>query len=153
MSPPLCCTRDRLLKFQLSNDQKPQEPKVWTPLVLRVWNFRHDTTLSCLVFSVKTIGKNHSFGKPLLMKSKQYLNNIFHIHSSQLLILMAQKSEEIMPDPDAIIWLRRERLLGANLTGCDVNFCWMILIRKFDESSAPPLPRQFFYAHFKIMDN
>ena len=57
MSRPLCCTRDRLLKFQLSNDQKPQEPKVWTPPVLRVWNFRHDTTLSCLVFSVKTIEK------------------------------------------------------------------------------------------------
>ena len=57
MSPPLSCTRDRLLKFQLSNDQKPQEPKAWTPLVLRVWNFRHDTTLSCLVFSVKTIEK------------------------------------------------------------------------------------------------
>ena len=57
MFPPLCCTRDRVLKFQLSNDQKPQEPKVWTPLVLRVWNFRHDTTLSCLVFSVKTIEK------------------------------------------------------------------------------------------------
>ena len=54
MSSPLCCTRDRLLKFQLSNDQKPQEPKAWTPLVLRVWDFRHDTTLSCLVFSVKT---------------------------------------------------------------------------------------------------
>ena len=52
---------------------------------------------------------------------------------------MAQKSEEIMPDPDAIIRLRRDRLLGANLTGCDVNFCWMIQIRKFDESSAPPL--------------
>ena len=28
---------------------------------------------------------------------------------------MAQKSEEIMPDPDAIIRLRRDRLLGANL--------------------------------------
>ena len=43
---------------------------------------------------------------------------------------MAQKSEEIMPDPDAIIRLRRDRLLGANLTGCDVNFCWMIQIQK-----------------------
>ena len=59
------------------------------------------------------------------MKSKQYLYNIFHIHSSQFLILMAQKSEEIMPDPDAIT-----RLLGAHLTGCDVNFCWMIQIQK-----------------------
>ena len=28
------------------------------------------------------------------MKSKQYLYNIFHIHSSQFLILMAQKSEK-----------------------------------------------------------
>ena len=27
----------------------------------------------------------------------------------------------------------------ANLTGCDVNFCWMILIQKFEESSPPPL--------------
>ena len=52
---------------------------------------------------------------------------------------MAQKSEEIMPDSDAIIRLRRDRLLSANLTGCNVNFCWMILIQKFDESSAPPL--------------
>ena len=34
-------------------------------------------------------------------------------------------------------------LLGANLTGCDVSFCWMIQIRKFDESSAPPLVFQF----------
>ena len=75
------------------------------------------------------------------MKSKQYLYNIFHIHSSQFLILMAQKSEEIMPDPDAIIRLRRDRLLGANLTGCDVKFCWMILIRKFEDSSPPPLWR------------
>ena len=81
--------------------------------------------------------KNDSFGKPLLMKSKQYLYNIFHIHSSQFLILMAQKSEEIMPDPDAIIRLRRDRLLGANFTGCDVKFCWMILIRKFEESFIP----------------
>ena len=40
---------------------------------------------------------------------------------------MAQKSEEIMPDPDAIIRHRRDRLLGANLTGRDVNF-----------SSSPP---------------
>ena len=52
---------------------------------------------------------------------------------------MAQKSEEIMPDPDAIIRLRRDRLLGVNLTGCDVNLCWMILIQKFDESSLPLL--------------
>ena len=141
MSPPLCCTRDRLLKFQLSNDQKPQERKVWTPLVLRVWNFRHDTTLSCLVFSVKTIEKNHFFGKPLLRKSKQYLYNIFHTHSSQFLILMAQKSEEIMPDPDAIIRLRRDRLLGANLTGCDVNFCWMIQIQKKCQALWSVLPR------------
>ena len=43
---------------------KPQEPKVWTPLVLRVWNFRHDTTLSCLVFSVKTVEKITSLEKP-----------------------------------------------------------------------------------------
>ena len=35
-----------------------------------------------------------------------------------------------MPDPDAITRLRRDRLLGANLTGCDVNFCWMIQIQK-----------------------
>ena len=51
---------------------------------------------------------------------------------------MAQKSEEIMPDPDTIVQLRRDRLLSANLTGRDVNFCWMILIRKFDESSPRP---------------
>ena len=70
------------------------------------------------------------------MKSKQYLYTIFHIHSSQFLILMAQKSEEIMPDPDAIIRLRRERLLGANLTGCDVNFGWMIQIPKKKKAGA-----------------
>ena len=76
------------------------------------------------------------------MKSKQYLYNIFHIHSSQFLILMAQKSEEIMPDPDAIIRLRRDRLLGANLTGCDVNFCWMIQIqKKCRQSVLPRSPR------------
>ena len=50
-----------------------------------------------------------------------------------------------MPDPDAIIRLRRDRLLGANLTGCDVKFCWMIQIRKFDESSAPPLAIEDFF--------
>ena len=44
-----------------------------------------------------------------------------------------------MPGSDAIIRLRRDRLLSAKLTGCDVNFCWMIVIQKFDESSAPPL--------------
>ena len=129
MSPPLCCTRDRLLIFKLSNDQKPQEPKVWTPLVLREWNFRHDTTLSCLVFSVKTIKKIHFFGKPLLKTSKKYLYNIFHIHSSQFLMLMAQKPEEIMPGSDAIIRLRRDRLLSAKLTACEVKFCWMIVIQ------------------------
>ena len=43
---------------------------------------------------------------------------------------MAQKSEEIMPDLDAIIRRRLDRLLGANFTGCDVNFCWMIQIQK-----------------------
>ena len=76
------------------------------------------------------------------MKSKQYLYNIIHIHSSQFLILMAQKFEEIMPDPDAIIRLRRDRLLGANLTGCDVNFCWMIQIQKKCQAlwSVPPRP-------------
>ena len=83
------------------------------------------------------------------MESKQYLNNIFHIHSSQFLIRMAQKSEEIMPDPDTIIRLRRDKLLSANLTGCDVNFCWMIQIRKFDESSAPPLGKNETYQERK----
>ena len=57
--------------------------------------------------------------------------------------MMAQKSKEIMPHPDAIIRLRRERPLGANLTGCDVNFCWMIQIQKkvpgVMECSPPPL--------------
>ena len=55
---------------------------------------------------------------------------------------MAQKSEEIMPDPDAIIPLRQDRLLCANLTGCDVNFCWMIQIHKKCQAlwSAPPPP-------------
>ena len=53
---------------------------------------------------------------------------------------MAQKSEEITPKPDAIIRLRRNRLLGANLNGSDVNFCWMILIRKYDEFSPLPPP-------------
>ena len=43
---------------------------------------------------------------------------------------MAQKSEEIMPDLDAIIRRRLDRLLGTNFTGCDVNFCWMIQIQK-----------------------
>ena len=70
------------------------------------------------------------------LKIKKSIN---HSNSSKN-TLMAQKSEEIMPDPDAIIRLRRDRLLGANLTGCDVNFCWVILIRKFEESSPPPLP-------------
>ena len=53
---------------------------------------------------------------------------------------MAQKSEEIMPDPDAIIPFRRDRLLCANLTGCDVNICWMIQIQKKCQAlwSAPP---------------
>ena len=76
------------------------------------------------------------------MKSKQYLYNIFYIHSSQFLILMAQKSEEIMPNPDAIIRLRRDRPLGANLTGCDVKFCWMIQIQKKCQAvwSVPPRP-------------
>ena len=97
--------------------------------IVKFWS-RHDMTLSCLVFSVKTIEKITSLEKPLPTKSKQYLYNIFHIHSSQFLILMAQKSEEIMPDPDAIIRLRRDRLLCANLTGCDVNFCWMIQTQK-----------------------
>ena len=44
-----------------------------------------------------------------------------------------------MPGSDAIIRIRRDRLLSAKLTGCDVNFCWMTVIQKFDESSAPPL--------------
>ena len=65
---------------------------------------------------------------------------------------MAQKPEEIMPDSDAIIRLRRDRLLSAFLTGCDVNFCWMILIQKFDESSVPPLDRvDNFIVLFKVM--
>ena len=75
------------------------------------------------------------------MKSEQYLYNIFHIHSSQFLIRMAQKSDEIMPDPDAIIRLRRDRLLSANLTGCDVNFCWMIQIQKKCQALWSVLPR------------
>ena len=54
---------------------------------------------------------------------------------------MAQKSEEIMPDPDAIIQLRRERLLSANLTGCDVKFCWMIQIQKNSQALWSVLPR------------
>ena len=97
------------------------------------------------------------------MKSKQYLYNIFHIHSSQFLIRMAQKSEEIMPDPDAIIRLRRDRLLGANLTGCDVNFCWMILIQKKCQALSSVLPRPclltkyacfaMFCSHLKLYSN
>ena len=53
----------------------------------------------------------------MLKTSKKYLYNIFHIHSSQFLMLMAQKPEEIMPGSDAIIRLRRDRLLSAKLTG------------------------------------
>ena len=55
---------------------------------------------------------------------------------------MAQKSEEIMPDPDAIIRL----LLGANLTGCDVNFCWMIQIQKKCQALWSVLPRPWIVA-------
>ena len=84
------------------------------------------------------------------MKSKQYLYNIFHIHSSQFLILMAQKSEEIMPDPDAITRLRRDRLLGANLTGCDVNFCWMIQMQK--KQSDPRRPCTNYRIHCFCMN-
>ena len=79
----------------------------------------------------------------MLRKSKQYLYNIFHIHNSQFLILMAQKSEEIMPDLDPIIRLRRDRLQSANLNGSDVNFCWMIQIQKKCQavwSVLPPPP-------------
>ena len=93
------------------------------------------------------------------MKPKQYLYNIFHIHSSQFLIRRAQKSEEIMPDPDAIIRLRRrrDRLLGADLTGCDVNFCWMIQIQKecqADQSvlSRPWLGRIVVWFHVCVVD-
>ena len=36
----------------------------------------------------------------------------------------------------------RDRLLGANLTGCDVNFCWMIQIqKKCRQSVLPRSPR------------
>ena len=52
---PLYYAQDRLFKFPFSLNQEQLEPKVWTSLVLRLWNFRHYTTPSCLVISVKTI--------------------------------------------------------------------------------------------------
>ena len=65
---------------------------------------------------------------------------------------MAQKSEEIMPDLDAIIRRRLDRLLGTNFTGCDVNFCWMIQIQKKCQAlwivPAPELSITFFFFFF-----
>ena len=56
------------------------------------------------------------------------------------------KSQEIIPDPDAIIRLRRDWLLCANLTACDVKFFWLIQIQKKCQADQSVLLRPWLHS-------
>ena len=112
---------------------------MWTSLVLRQLNFRHYTTRSCLVISVKTIVNFFPLKKSYLQTLNQYLNNILNGHSIQFLELSVQNTEENITSRAAIFRLERGENSAWFSTACDVTFCWMILTQKFAESLAPPL--------------
>ena len=146
MNTPLYYAQDRLLYYPFSLNQKQLEPKVWTPLVLGLWNFRYYTTRSCLVISVKTIVNAVPLQKSYQETLNQYLHNILNRHSIQFLKLSVQNIEENVTSRDAMFRLQRDDSSAYFSIGCDITFCWMILIQKkwealYESSSAPSPPR------------
>ena len=108
MYTPLYYAQDRLFQFLFSRDQEQLEPKVWTPLVLRLWNFRNYTTRSCLVICIKTIANFVPLKKSYLETLNQYLNNILNGHSIQFLKPLVQNIEENITIRAAIFRLKRD---------------------------------------------
>ena len=71
-------------------------------------NFRHYTTRSCLVISVKTIVNFVPLKKSYLETFNQYLKNILNSHSMQSLKLSVRNIEENITSRAAIFRLQRD---------------------------------------------
>ena len=112
-----------------------KEPKVCTPLVLRLWHFRHYTTRSCLVISVKTIVNFVPLKKSYLGKLNQHPNKILNGHCTQFLKLSVHSIEENISSWDAMFRLQRDE--SSAVTSLFVGWFW----HKNLPSLLPPSPR------------